>query len=222
MADLSVFSSEDKDATPIPITPTKKNGGGKQKLGSSSLATTKKGSVATLPNSDTLQVVEMIERQYGADFLHLAWRRLQDEAEQQAIVFDQTQALEEIATLGRLRNIEAAKNLGREKANYSFKLRELQKLKNEAVKWMQEDNFIKMVETLHALRFTPNQIASQLKKDANTLNLELIDFKFDSDGGYDIPTYRFIYESEIENCKKKLAELGVELASLKNLGVEIE
>ena len=221
MADLSVFNQDVGDnngSITTPLTPTKK--GGKRKLGSS-LATTTNGEVTTLPSSSTTQVVELIERQYGADFVHLVYERLQKESESQGAAFNDNLAVEEIVTLSRHRNIENAKKLARERMDIAIKLEQLLKLKREAETWMDEDNFVRMVDFWHLQRCKPNVIVAQMEKDARTLNIELIDFRITSEG-FDVPQYNFVHADKIKACQDRLLELGADLTKLKEMGVDIE
>jgi hypothetical protein len=221
MADLAVFSSpdagENKGEITTPITPTKK--GGKRKLGGS-LATTVKGEMTTLPSSDSLQVIELIERQYGADLVHDIYAALQKESENQGAVFNNALAVEEIITLSRIRNIENAKKFARERMDVATKLEQLLKLKAEADTWMAEDNFVKMVDFWYLQRCKPNEIVARMLKDARTLHMELIDFQITSDG-YDVPKYKFLHEDKIEACRNRLLELGADLVKLKEMGIEV-
>lgn len=215
MSNLAAFIPDvDESKT---ITSTKK--GGKRKLGGS-LATTVKGEVATLPNSDSIQVIEFIERKYGAGFVHDMYAALQKESESQGEVFNNTLAVEEIITLSRVRNVENAKKLARERMDVAVKLEQLLKLKKEAESWMVENNFEKMVDFWHLQRCKPSEIVARMKKDAATLHLELIDFQITPEG-FDIPEYKFVHEDKIEACKNRLLELGADLAKLKEMGIEL-
>lgn len=221
MADLAVFNSPDvgdnKGEIISPTTTTKKSG--KRKLGGS-LATTTRGEVTTLPNSSTTQVVELIERQYGADFVHLIYEKLQKESEAQGQAFNDNLAAEEIVSLARIRNIENARNLARERIDIAIKLEQLLKLKAEASTWMGEENFVRMVDLWHLQRCKPHEIVAILKRDAAKLHIELINFQITSEG-FDIPEWRFVHEDKINTCKSRLAELGVSLDKLKEMGIEV-
>lgn len=225
MADLSVFTPDVGDTNgkgeiTNPITPPTKRG---RKKGGD-LSTVGKNQVTSVTSlnfdENSIQSVSIISQVYGADFLPQLYDRLRAEAAGQREVFEQTQALEEALTISRHLNVERAEKLGREKGSRQMELRQLLKLKSEADKWVDEQ-FENMVIHYATVGLPYSQIVATMVNHAAKLHITLVDFKISKDGHWDFPEYNFIHADKIEACKARLAELGVEIDKLKELGVEV-
>jgi len=227
MADLAVFSSDVEDngtgAITTPLTPTPTKRGRPRKGGD--LSTVGKGQVTSVTSLNfdetSIQNVNIISQIYGADFLPQLYDRIKAEAAGQREVFEQRQALEEALTISRHLNVERAEKLGREKGSRQMELRQLLKLKADADKWMDEQ-FEEMVINYATVGLPYSQIVATMKNNASKLHITLVDFQITKTGQWDFPDYQFIHDDKIEACKSRLAELGVELGKLQELGIEVE
>ncbi|MFM5991393.1 MAG: hypothetical protein ACKPA7_30875 [Sphaerospermopsis kisseleviana] len=220
MADLAVFNSPDvgdnKGEIITPIKRSRKKGG--------DLSNINKGQVAAVTSlnfdESSIQNVTIISEVYGADFLPQLYDRLRNEAAGQKEVFDQMQALEEALTVSRHLNVERAEKLGREKGSRQMELRQLLKLKTEADRWM-DSNFEDMVIHYATVGLPYTQIVTTMVNHAAKLHINLGNFQITKDGKWEFPEYLFVHADKIEASKKRLAELGVELSKLKEMGIEV-
>lgn len=221
MADLAVFNSPDvEDSKGEIISPTTKRG---RKKGGD-LSNLNKGQVTSITSlnfdESSIQNVTIISEVYGADFLPQLYDRLRAEAAGQKEVFEQTQALEEALTISRHLNVERAEKLGREKGSRQMELRQLLKLKADADKWMDEQ-FENMVIHYATVGLPYNQIVSTMVNHAAKLHINLVNFQISKTGQWEFPEYQFLHDDKITSCKARLAELGVELGRLKEMGIEV-
>jgi hypothetical protein len=241
MRDLSIFNPEvgDSNGSITHITPTPKRG---RKKGGDLSTVGKESLVASITSAgfdeNSIQSVKIISQAYGADHLPQLLERLVAEATGQKEVFEQTQALEESLTISRHLNVERAEKLGREKGSRQMELRQLLKLKSDADKWMPQRNpdfekvegadewlpsdFEDMIIHYATVGLPYNQIVTTMTNHAWKLHINLINFQIQKDGKFNFPDWEFIHADKIEACKARLAELGVELSKLKELGIELE
>ncbi len=220
MADLTIYNQETgEDKTEI--TPTNKRGRPRKGGDLSTLSKSQSGGITSLNfDENSIQNVSIISQAYGADFLPQLYDRLKAEAMGQRETFDQTQALEEALTISRHLNVERAEKLGREKGSRQMELRQLIKLKKEADDWM-DNQFEDMVIHYATIGLSYPQIVGTMKDHAAKLHIDLVNFSISPSGQWSFPDYKFVHEDKIQACKSRLAELGVELDKLKELGVDV-